>query len=180
MQLLRDASSTALSDDACARELFDTLPLGMRIIRQHMRRHRSGLTVPQFRTLYFVSTYSGCSLSATADFIGLSLPAMSRLVDWLVEKGLMESRRCPDDRRQVKLSVTASGDAALRESRQIAQAELAKGIAHLTPEQRAALVSTMQVLRDAFSTELESDEDVECRAAREAREAQQAPSKSSR
>ena len=148
----------ALSDDACARELFDTLPLGMRIIRQHMRRHRSGLTVPQFRTLYYVSTYPGCSLSAAADFIGLSLPAMSRLVDWLVDKGLMQRKPCTDDRRQVKLSVTARGEAALRESRQIAQKELAAAVAHLTPEQRVALVSTMQVLRDAFSTELEEEE----------------------
>lgn len=161
MQLLRDASSASLSDDACARELFDTLPLGMRIIRQHMRRYRSGLTVPQFRTLYFVSTYTGCSLSAAADFIGLSLPAMSRLVDWLVDKGLMERRPCPDDRRQVKLSVTVSGEAALRDSRRIAEAKLAAAITHLTPEQRVALISTMQVLREAFSTELEAEEDVE-------------------
>ena len=84
-----------ISDDACARELFDTLPLGMRIIRQHMRRHRSGLTVPQFRTLYYVSTSSGCSLSAAADFIGLSLPAMSRLVDWLVERGSWSAGPAP-------------------------------------------------------------------------------------
>ncbi len=42
-----------ITDEACARELLDTLPMGVRVIRRHMRRHRSGLTVPQFRTLCF-------------------------------------------------------------------------------------------------------------------------------
>ena len=67
MQLLIDARKSAApavpaDDDACAAELLDTVPLIMRIIRQHMRRHRSGLTVPQFRTLCYATTYEGCSL----------------------------------------------------------------------------------------------------------------------
>lgn len=157
MQLLREASEPAappVSGDVCARELLDTVPLVMRVIRRHMCRHRSGLTVPQFRTLCYLSTAPGSSLSAVADFIGLSLPAMSRLVDGLVEMGLIERRPCDDDRRHVRLSVTADGETAVREARQLAQAQLAEAVAHLTPRQQAAVVSTMHVLRDVFSPEL--------------------------
>ena len=40
---------------------------------------------------------------------------MSRLVDGLVEQGLMERRTCEDDRRHVRLSVTPAGESALTE-----------------------------------------------------------------
>lgn len=151
-----------VSDDGCARELLDTLPMGMRVIRRHMRRHRSGLTVPQFRTLCFLTTAPGSSLSAVADFVGLSLPAMSRLVDGLVDKGLMQRRPCSDDRRQVRLSITPPGEAAITEARQLAQAQLAKAVAALTQDQRSALIQTMAVLRGIFAQDLAGDEERGC------------------
>jgi MarR family transcriptional regulator for hemolysin len=155
MQLLSLASKTTAAEEVCARQLLDTVPLVMRVIRQHMRRHRSGLTVPQFRTLCFVSSTEGSSLSAAADFIGLSLPAMSRLVEGLVEHGLMERRPCEDDRRHVRLSVTADGETALAEARQLAQAGLSDAVTRMTPGQREAIVKTMQVLRDVFTSEVD-------------------------
>ena len=156
MQLLSPASKAPPAEDVCARHLLDTVPLVMRVIRQHMRRHRSGLTVPQFRTLCFVSSTEGSSLSAAADFIGLSLPAMSRLVDGLVEHGLMERRTCEDDRRHVRLSVTAAGESALAEARELAQAGLSDAVLRMTPGQREAICKTMLVLRDVFTGEVEA------------------------
>lgn len=151
MQLLLDASKRAGEEQA--RALLDVVPLVMRVIRHHMRRHRSGLTVPQFRSLCFVSTAAGTSLSAVADFIGLSLPAMSRLVDGLVEKGLMERRPSDDDRRVIRLTVTPSGEEALRGAREMAQAALAEALASLDEEKRAAIHQAMELLREVFGNE---------------------------
>ena len=148
------ATSSSTSDEACARDLLDTVPLIMRVIRQHMRRHRSGLTIPQFRSLCYISTSDGSSLSSVADFIGLSLPAMSRLVDGLVEKRLMKRRTSDDDRRHVRLTVTPDGQAALREARQMAQSHLTEALAQLAPKQRAAVAGVMQLLRGVFTAEL--------------------------
>src|SRR5258708_38822922 len=108
MQLLQHArkQGQGASDDACARDLLDTVPLVMRIIREQMRRHRSGLTVVQFRALCFVSMTADSSLSAVADFIGLSLPALSRLVDGPVEKRPMKRRSSADDPPHPRPSVT--------------------------------------------------------------------------
>ena len=158
MQLLKDARGSA-TGDACARELLDTVPMIMRLIRQHMRRHRSGLSVPQFRTLCYATTYSGCSLSAVADFIGLSLPAMSRLVDGLVGSGLMERCTCDDDRRQVRLSVTPAGQTTIKEARQLAQDRLEKVLSGLSRGQRAAVATTMNILRDVFTPEVADGDD---------------------
>jgi MarR family transcriptional regulator for hemolysin len=153
--LLAASNSEGVSEAACADDLIETVPLVMRVIRGHLRRHRSGLTIAQFRTLWFVSTAANQSLSAAADFIGLSLPAMSRLVEGMVEHGLMERRPCPDDRRHVRLSVTPAGESALGEARQLAQAGLSEAVTRMTPGQREAIVKTMTVLRDVFTSELD-------------------------
>jgi DNA-binding MarR family transcriptional regulator len=150
MQSLLDASTSAASDEGCSRALLDTVPLVMKTIREQMRRHRSGLTVPQFRTLCFISSAMGNSLSSVADFIGLSLPAMSRLVDGLVEKSLMTRRPSDDDRRHVRLGVTLAGKAAIDEARQLAQAHMAGTLAELSPRQRATIANAMQTLRTVF------------------------------
>jgi DNA-binding MarR family transcriptional regulator len=162
MQLLSDARNApppVAVEDAGASELLDTVPLIMRIIRQHMRRHRSGLTVPQFRSLCYATSYEGCSLSAVADFIGLSLPAMSRLVDGLVDKKLMRRRTSEDDRRHVHLSVTDAGKETIEQARQLAQDRLAKVLLRLSAEQREGLHATMRVLKDAFTPEVADGDD---------------------
>ena len=160
MQPLLTATSKVKSQSACARDLLDTVPLVMRIIREQMRRHRSGLTVPQFRTLCFVSSAAGNSLSAVADFIGLSLPAMSRLVEGLVEQQLMERRPCSDDRRHVRLSVTPLGETALSEARLLAQTHLAEAVNQLTREQRATIVQAMELLRGVFTPDSPAGDDL--------------------
>jgi DNA-binding MarR family transcriptional regulator len=145
------AASQAASEQDCARDLLDVVPLVIRVIRAQMCKHRSGLTIPQFRTLCFLNSGAGNSLSSAADFIGLSLPAMSRLVDGLVEGGLIDRRPASDDRRQVKLSVTPAGKLSVDEARQLAQAHLAEAVAPLSSKQRATIIRAMETLRDVFS-----------------------------
>lgn len=159
MQSLQVASESAASasEAACARELLDAVPLVMRVIRHHLRRHRSGLTVAQFRTLCYVDTAKGTSLSAAADFIGLSVPAMSRLVEGLVEMGMLRREASADDRRHVSLSVTPRGQQSLQEARGLAQAELADAVSDLKPRQRADVVEAMRLLRSVFEPETDKE-----------------------
>lgn len=131
----------------------------MRVIRTQMRGHRSGLTVPQFRTLCYTDSTPGSSLSDTADFIGLSLPAMSRLVDGLVDKGLIKRRPSADDRRHLRLSVTPAGQTALRGARAQAQTRLAEVVSQLDSAQHHALLRTMRMVRELFAGELTADDE---------------------
>jgi DNA-binding MarR family transcriptional regulator len=63
---------------------------------------------------------SKCVDSATQLCRDLSYDAgaMTRMVDRLEAKGLISRRRCPDDRRLVKLELTAAGLAALPKMRE--------------------------------------------------------------
>jgi DNA-binding MarR family transcriptional regulator len=55
-------------------------------------------------------------LSALANAAGLSLSRVSRVVDALVRRGLVERRSCADDARAVEAHLTAAGLALAREA----------------------------------------------------------------
>ena len=73
------------------------------------------LTIPQFRALHFVQDHTGASLSATAEFLGLTLPSTSKLIDQLVKRQMLARDDASDDRRRMTLRLTPKGDALLQE-----------------------------------------------------------------
>jgi DNA-binding MarR family transcriptional regulator len=151
MQLLSDATAIDASPDACARQLMETVPPVMQYIRRQMRSLRThGLSVPQLRTLYFVSRNDRPSLSNVAEFIGLTLPSMSRLVDGLVKKALLTRTACPDDRRHIRLGITEVGQTALDVAWQGTHIRLVEEIAALNPGDRMTVIAAMQILRGVF------------------------------
>ena len=124
----------------------------MRFIRSQMRHHRiAGLSITQFRVLLFISRCSGTSLSAAAEHVGLSLPALSRMADNLVARGLLVRQPRQDDRRGVSLSVTPRGERVLRATFKATQTELSGKVGTLNGEQRAMIVRAMQALRPVFA-----------------------------
>jgi DNA-binding MarR family transcriptional regulator len=153
MQLLADAtdSTPALQ---CGRDLLDVVPGVLRVIRTVMRGNRAaGLSVPQFRTLCFLSSYGGASLSDVADHLDLSLPAMSRMVNGLVVRGYVMRRVGSGDRRHVSLSLSAKGKAAMGSTRKAAEPQLAAELEKLSPEQRQTICEAMETLRELFHTD---------------------------
>ena len=95
---------------ACAREILDVTPNIIQAIRVQMRaQHHHDLSVPQFRTLAFLSRHPGSSLSAVAEHIGLTLPTMSVLIEGLVQRGLVDRVADVRDRRRVLLTLTPEG-----------------------------------------------------------------------
>ncbi len=137
-----------------AREVLETIPLIMRVIREEMRRHRMhGLSVPQFRTLALLHRQAGASLSEGAEHIGLTLPAMSQLIDGLVAGGLVLRRASAADRRRVTLTLTPAGRRVLAGARRHTQAALASLLARVGPAERETVGAAMRILRDAAAPE---------------------------
>ncbi len=131
----------------------------MRFIRSKMRQHReAGLSVPQFRALIFLSTHEDSSLSAMAEHLGLSLPAASRLVQLLVQRGLMERRPDAGDRRRVSLSLTRRGSRAFRAAHAATQAALARSLRALSAQQSGQISVAMRLLSELFSREFAPDQ----------------------
>lgn len=148
----------SVSVDECAHEVLEMTPLIMRAIRAEMRRQRGlDLSVPQFRTLAYLSYYQGASLSDAAEFIGLTLPSMSKLVDGLVARQLVTRELAASDRRRVTLALTPAGQATFQATRAATQAFLARRLAELPAEERAVVTQAMQILRPLFTPSQEAE-----------------------
>ena len=136
------------SMDECAREVLETVPLVMRVIRSELRKHGAReLTVPQFRSLNFLSRNKGASLSEVAEHIGLTLPSMSTLIDGLVTRNFAARRINSEDRRRMTLELTDRGQTTLHSSRDATQAYLAGLLESVSPEERATIIRSMRTLK---------------------------------
>ena len=140
--------------EQCARDLLDTVPVVMRFIRGEIRRrHTAGLSLPQFRTLAFFSHVDNSSLSAVAEHLGLSLPAMSRLVNGLVRGKLVERKPVSSNRRQIALSLTSRGQAKLEKVRSEIRAQLAGYLQDLPAAEKELVQGAMRVLQKVFNSQ---------------------------
>ena len=150
-----DALPQPTSPEDCARELLDAVPPVMRVIRNEMRRQsKPELSVPQFRVLSYVNRNPGASLSAVADHIGLTRPAMSILVDGLVNRKLVARETDPADRRRLTLNLTRQGQNRYASARQHTQAQLATRLAALSLVERETLAAALHQLRSLFVDEV--------------------------
>jgi DNA-binding MarR family transcriptional regulator len=153
VQQLQKPTSAAESAEGCAAEILEAVPALMRFIRAQMRCHRGpDLSVPQFRTLVFLDRNAGASLSALAEFIGLSLPATSRLVEGLVRKNLVARRIPPGNRRLVALSISGRGQRTVGRARRATERRLAEVVASLPSNERAAIRRSLRALRREFQS----------------------------
>lgn len=141
-------SSTPLE---CAKAILEVTPNIIQAIRFEMRHARDyDLTVPQFRTMAYISRNPGASLSAASEFIGLTLSSMSILVNGLVERGLVDRETSSQDRRRVNLTLTKLGALNFGNVLRTTETRLAEVVTDLTDEERACVVEALELLRPLF------------------------------
>lgn len=137
--------------DACARELLEVMPLVMQDLRRTMRSHSApDLRVPELRSLAFLRHSPGSNLTDLAEYIGVSLPSMSKLVDALAFRSLIDRQPDPGDRRRVRLFLTEEGTAVLTKAREAVKTAFAAKLARLRPEDVATVTTSLGLLRDLF------------------------------
>jgi DNA-binding MarR family transcriptional regulator len=147
-------TKTYLSAMDCASDLLEVVPMIMRHIRTEMRKSRgTDLTVPQFRTLAYLSAHDGASLSDLADHIGLTLPSASKLVDGLVERRFVQRKMCTDDRRRMTLSLMVDGRTAWSTAYQAAQSYLVDKLSAVSQVDQDTIKHAMDILRLIFHSE---------------------------
>ena len=135
----------------CAVEFLEVMPLLMASLHCEMRHDpATTLTMGQFRTLSFLSRHGTASVSQIADFLGLGLPATSKIIDGMVTAGTVNRRGDTADRRRVLLEINALGRNELLATRAIAHNHLANLLAPLSETDRARLIETLRSLRPLF------------------------------
>jgi DNA-binding MarR family transcriptional regulator len=94
---------------------WETFPPLWRMIQAHIREAalaQCNITVEQFHILRHIRRGRD-SVSALAEAKNISRPAISQSVDLLVTRGLIVRTIDPQDRRHVKLDLTAEGNALM-------------------------------------------------------------------
>ncbi len=149
---------TKAATERCAREVVETVPLVMRFIRTEMRR-QSGpfLSVPQLRTLLFLSRCPGADLSSAADHLGVSRPTASAIVNRLVHQGLVNRTGHPEKRRFIILTLTRTGFQRLQRAREAACALVASVLAHRPSAELRKVMEGIALLGKAFKEVIDSD-----------------------
>lgn len=70
---------------------------------------RDGVSAAQVSVLMKLRLYGDLSITGLASLMGMGLPNVTGIVDRLEERGLVERRRDPDDRRVVHVRLTDAG-----------------------------------------------------------------------
>ena len=106
-------------------------------------------SLPQMATLLLLDEEGELTIKQIAELVGRSVSATSRLLDQLVERGMVSRREDERDRRAKRVAITESGQAliATLEQRR-AEAQIAV-MEYLSAEERAEVTRAMALLAEA-------------------------------
>jgi DNA-binding MarR family transcriptional regulator len=137
---------------ADAQRLLDLLnALGSTTFRQLLWQRASelDLTFAQSQVLFYVRDHPRCPMGDVAKAFGVTLPAITHIVDRLEEKGFAARGTTPGDRRVYALALTPSGQALADELHTIRARAMEHVLARLTLADRRRLLRGLEVLVEA-------------------------------
>lgn len=115
------------------------------------------VTLTQFRTLIVLASRGPRRAADIATELGVNPSTGTRMCDRLVRKGLVRRARRPEDRRVVRLTLTATGRHLVAEVSRRRRAELTRLVAAIPPDRYHALVETLGAISDAAGEPREGD-----------------------
>jgi DNA-binding MarR family transcriptional regulator len=115
---------------------------------RRIRAERSDLDLSdtQLSVLFVLEREGPTTPGELADHEHVQPPTMTRVVNCLADRGLVERSDHPSDRRQVLVAITDAGRHEIRETRRRRDAWLAGRLAGLTPDERAVLAAASTLL----------------------------------
>ena len=102
-----------------------------------------GLSFSQVKMLFLLEDGGEHSVKEIAAHLGLSLPAASRAVDGLVERGFVTRRESAEDRRSRIVALAGAGREVVAAMLRARLATLDTFVAEITPEERDNLLTAL-------------------------------------
>jgi DNA-binding MarR family transcriptional regulator len=132
-----------------AKLILEIIPTSMRMIRTEIRKVAGDLTTPQYRILQHIS-HTPAGNREIAEWLGVSAPTVSKMIDKLVARGLVQrkSDKENEDRRHVSLRTTSKGQQKVHEVHKTVQKLLSIQLARLSKNKKHDLVAGLEALRD--------------------------------
>jgi DNA-binding MarR family transcriptional regulator len=135
-----------------AQRLLDLLnALGSTTFRQLLWQRASelDLTYAQSQVLFHVAEHPGCHMGDVAKAFGVTLPAVTHIVDRLEEKQFLERADDPTDRRVYVLELTRTGRALVDELHGLQMRGVEAVLRRMAAEDRQRVIKGLEALVDA-------------------------------
>jgi DNA-binding MarR family transcriptional regulator len=115
--------------------------------------HRPGeLSAAQVRALFQLERGEACTAGELAKRAELSPASMTAMLDQLERSGMIERRRSDKDRRQVIVSLTEAGSAALKAKRELYEARTAEALGGYDEKELDAAIRVMRSLAELLDS----------------------------
>ena len=131
-------------------ELIDVVSLVTQAFWAELRKSGETIEISQWSTLKRISR-SPCTMSELARYKGVGLPTISKSVDMLVRRGVVERWVDKADRRQTLVRLTPAGKRLLMSCRKALEAFLDRRLASLTEAERDAIDHSLQLVRQVLT-----------------------------
>jgi DNA-binding MarR family transcriptional regulator len=130
-----------------AQEVLEAMNPIMRVVFTELRQFGH----PSHYVLLAMLARRTRTLTEMADYQGVSLPSMSSTVTTLEEYGWVTRVRDENDRRVVRIELTADGYTTFAAMQQTALTHIAAHLSQLSPSEQTAVANGLRLLRDALS-----------------------------
>ncbi len=134
--------------DETAHEILQVIPLVMRVLAAELRQ--SGCLEPAHLRALTMLGHRTCTLSELADAQAVSLPTASNSITALEDRGWVRRTRSDQDRRVVRVELTAQGRQAVEDAHRQAEARLRALLDSLSPGEMETLRAGLALLRQMF------------------------------
>jgi DNA-binding MarR family transcriptional regulator len=134
--------------------LLDLLnSLGSTTFRQLLWQKSSqlDLTYAQSQVLFYVGEHPRCHMGDVAKAFGVTLPAVTHIVDRLEQKAFMVRADDPADRRVYVLELTKKGLGVAQELQAVRMRGLERVVAAMSPDDRHQVIKGLELLVEAAS-----------------------------
>ena len=126
-------------------ELVDLIARSSIIERFHFIQ-KTGLSYSQMMSLFYLNRNQNVAINALASYLGISNPAVSQMIDKLVQSGLVRRIDNPYDRRGKLLELTKNGNAMVSQAK-IAHHQWIQAITEtIQPEEVPLVEKSIQIL----------------------------------
>jgi len=135
-----------------AQRLLDLLnALGSTTFRQLLWQRASelDLTYAQSQVLFHVADNAGCHMGDVAKAFGVTLPAVTHIVDRLEEKQFLSRADDPGDRRVYILELTRAGRALVQELHGLQMRGVEAVLRRMSGDDRQRVLKGLEALVDA-------------------------------
>jgi len=106
-----------------------------------------GLTRSQWQTLAYLNMHEGIQQGKLADILEIESITLVRILDKLEERGLIERRQHPNDRRVWQLYLLDEARPLIAEMQKIGDATRAEALAGVSDKERALLFQILKTMK---------------------------------